>query len=73
MANFLICLILGTWAIAIAVFSVQNATAIAIKFFWFQSFSMPIGVALAFCFTLGLLAVPVIQIVWRVTRLLGSE
>lgn len=73
MANLLICLILGTWAMAIAVFSVQNAAAISIKFLFFQSFAIPVGVALAFCFALGLLGAALVQILWQLTRFLGPS
>jgi len=73
MANLLICLILGVWAMAIAIFSVQNAAAISIKFLFFQSFAMPVGVALAFCFALGLLGAALVQILWQLTRFLGPS
>jgi uncharacterized integral membrane protein len=73
MANFLICLILGGWVMAIAVFSVQNATAISVRFLFFQSFAVPVGVTLAFCFSLGLLGAAFVQIVWQLTRFLGPD
>lgn len=73
MANLLICLILAAWALAFAIFSVQNAAAISVKFLFFQSFEMPVGVALAFCFALGLLGAALVQILWRLTRFLGPS
>ena len=41
---------------AIAIFSVQNATPISLKFLWLTSVPIPMGVIFAFSLCLGLLA-----------------
>lgn len=52
-APILTSLIVGLLASAIAILSVQNATQISLKFFNSQSIPLPIGVILAFSFSLG--------------------
>ena len=42
-------LILAIWVLAIAIFSVQNATLVSLKFLGFESIQLPVGVVLAFC------------------------
>ncbi|MDA0672767.1 MAG: hypothetical protein O3C67_03555 [Cyanobacteria bacterium] len=37
------------WIVAIAILSVQNATPVALRFLWFQSVELPLGVILSFC------------------------
>ncbi|MDY6781684.1 MAG: LapA family protein [Cyanobacteriota bacterium] len=54
LANGLSSIIVATWAIAIAVFSVQNYTLISLNFLTFTSVPIPLGVLLAFCFAGGL-------------------
>jgi uncharacterized integral membrane protein len=62
-ANLIACLILAVWAIAIALFSVQNATPVSLKLLGFESIQMPVGVVLAFSagigVMLGAIALPV--------------
>lgn len=65
MVTLLLCLILSAWIAAIAILSVQNATAIAVQFLWFRSIDLPLGVILAFSVVLGLLSVAVAQLLWR--------
>jgi len=48
-ANLLASLILAIWVLAIAIFSVQNATLVSLKFLGFESIQLPVGVVLAFC------------------------
>ena len=52
-APILTSLIVGLLASAIAILSVQNATQIPLKFFNQQSIPLPIGVILAFSFSIG--------------------
>lgn len=46
-ANLIACLMLASWAIAIAIFSVQNATPVSLKLLGFESIQIPVGVVLA--------------------------
>ncbi|NJL82565.1 MAG: DUF1049 domain-containing protein [Chloroflexaceae bacterium] len=49
-ANFLFSLMIAAWIGCIAIFSVQNFDpAVSIKFLFFESVRLPIGVLLAFC------------------------
>ncbi|WP_338022455.1 LapA family protein [Argonema antarcticum] len=48
-AYLLASLILAIWVLAIAIFSVQNATLVSLKFLGFESIQLPVGVVLAFC------------------------
>lgn len=61
-ANLVACLILAVWGIAIAIFSVQNATPVSLKMLGFESIQMPVGVVLAFSggigVVLGAIAIP---------------
>lgn len=52
-APILTSLIVGLLASAIAILSVQNATQIPLKFFNQQSIPLPIGLILAFSFSIG--------------------
>jgi uncharacterized integral membrane protein len=45
--------ILAIWILAIAIFSVQNATPVSLKFLAFESIQIPVGVVLAFCVAIG--------------------
>ncbi len=65
MVTFVLCLILSLWIAAIAVLSVQNATAVSVQFLWFRSVELPLGVILAFSVAAGLLSVAVTQLPWQ--------
>lgn len=54
-------LIVGLWASAIAILSVQNATLISLKFLAFQSIQLPIGLILAFSFSVGVIVAALLQ------------
>jgi len=47
--------ILAFWISAIAILAVQNATPISLRFLFFESVQLPVGVILAFSVALGLL------------------
>lgn len=47
--SLLLALIPALWIIAIAILSVQNATPVSLRFLWFQSVELPLGVVLSFC------------------------
>jgi uncharacterized integral membrane protein len=61
LANFLTSMILAIWIGAIAILSVQNYTPVALRFFNFQSFEMPVGLVLAFSVGLGLVGTAIAQ------------
>jgi uncharacterized integral membrane protein len=67
MINFIIYMILSGWLVAIAILSVQNATAIQLRFLLFQSIRLPSGVLLAMCFSIGLLATAAAALLWQLT------
>jgi uncharacterized integral membrane protein len=51
------------WIAAIAILSVQNATAVSLQFLAFRSVPMPIGVVLAFSAALGMVGGAVGQVI----------
>ena len=53
--NLIACLILAVWAIAIALFSVQNATPVSLRMLGFESIQMPVGVVLVFSGGIGVM------------------
>lgn len=64
---FLISLVIAAGVVATAIFSVQNATAVSVQLLVFRTVQMPVGIVLAIAATGGLLAVPLGQLVWRLT------
>ena len=55
LTNLMIALLIAFWLGAIAIFSIQNITAVSLKFLFWQSIQLPVGVLLAFCVGLGLI------------------
>lgn len=47
--------IVAVWIAAIAILTVQNASPISLKFLFFESIQLPVGVILAFSVVSGLL------------------
>jgi uncharacterized integral membrane protein len=47
-------LIIATGMVLMAVISIQNITAISLQFLFFRSVEIPLGVLLAFSFSVGL-------------------
>ena len=54
--NLLACLILASWAIALAIISVQNATPVSLRMLGFETIQIPIGIVLAFSAAIGVIA-----------------
>lgn len=48
-------LIISSWIMAIAIFSIQNIQTVSVKFLTFESITLPVGVLLAFCGVVGLI------------------
>ncbi|BAY25669.1 hypothetical protein NIES2100_54750 [Calothrix sp. NIES-2100] len=65
-SKFLISVVIAVWVMAIALISVQNATLVRLKFLSFQSIQIPVGLVLAFCVCVGLVAITVLQPLWGV-------
>lgn len=55
LSNLIISLIIAAWIGAIAVFSIQNIQGVSLRFLFFQTFELPLGVLLAFSVGVGLL------------------
>ncbi|MGK7901408.1 MAG: DUF1049 domain-containing protein [Hormoscilla sp.] len=60
----LMAIVLALWVSAIAIISVQNSTAISLKFIVFQSVSLPVGIMLGFTVGVGVIAGAIAQPLW---------
>ena len=47
--NVIVAVVMAFWIGAIAIFSIQNITAVSLKFLFWESIQLPIGVLLSFC------------------------
>lgn len=54
-ASLLACSILTIWVVAIAIFSVQNATPVSLQLLGYESIKLPVGVVLAFSSGIGVM------------------
>jgi lipopolysaccharide assembly protein A len=54
-AGLLDTIIIATWVIAIAIFSIQNIQNVSIKFLIFESITVPVGILLAACSVIGMI------------------
>jgi lipopolysaccharide assembly protein A len=54
-AGLLNTLMIASWIIAIAIFSIQNIQNVSIKFLIFESITVPVGILLAFCSVIGMI------------------
>jgi uncharacterized integral membrane protein len=61
--SLLLALIPALWIAAIAILSVQNATPVSLRFLWFQSVELPLGVVLSFC-AAGAMVVTAALVTW---------
>ncbi|MBC6476823.1 MAG: DUF1049 domain-containing protein [Hormoscilla sp. GM7CHS1pb] len=64
----LIAIVLALWVSAIAILSVQNPTAISLKFLGFQSIRLPLGVMLGFTVGVGVVAGAIAQPLLTIAR-----
>lgn len=55
LASLLSSLLLATWVVAIAIFSIQNIQDVSVKFLNLESITVPVGVLLAFCSGIGMI------------------
>jgi uncharacterized integral membrane protein len=73
MIAVLIALLISAWMGAIALLSVQNATPVTLRFLWFQSVELPMGIVLAGAAIAGLMLIVLIQSLWRLMGLLSGS
>lgn len=59
--NLLLSVIVALWIMAIAIVSVQNATRVSLRFITFESIQVPVGLVLAFCVAIGMIATTIVQ------------
>ncbi|MGK7880717.1 MAG: lipopolysaccharide assembly protein LapA domain-containing protein [Crocosphaera sp.] len=55
LTNVIVAVIIAFWIGAISIFSIQNITAVSLKFLFWESIQLPIGVLLSFCLGGGLI------------------
>ncbi len=55
LTNVMVALLIAFWIGAIAIFSIQNITTVAVKFLFWESIKLPVGVLLSFCVAGGFL------------------
>lgn len=67
LASLLTSIVVAVWVVAIAIFSVQNATPVSLKFMNFQSIQLPVGLVLAFSAGLGIICMALTQPLWTST------
>lgn len=61
-------IVLAIFVSAIAIISVQNATAYSLKFLLFQSVPLPVGVMLGFTVAVGVIVGAIAQPLWSISR-----
>ena len=67
LANLLTSLVLAGWIAAIAIFSIQNITPVAVNFLGFETIKMPIGLVLAFSVGIGAIGGAILPVLWQLT------
>ncbi|CCQ61935.1 lipopolysaccharide assembly protein LapA domain-containing protein [Crocosphaera watsonii] len=55
LTNVMVAVMMAFWIGAIAIFSIQNITGVSLKFLFWESIELPIGVLLSFCLGGGLI------------------
>ncbi len=71
--NLLTSIIVAGWISAIAILSVQNYTAVSVKFLSFESIEMPVGIVLGFAVGVGLVCGAIVPWLWQVTGQEGES
>lgn len=64
-ANLIAATLIMGWIVSVSVFSIQNIQPVSIRFLFWQSITMPIGVLLAFCVGFGLIFGAILPILGR--------
>ncbi|PMB19852.1 hypothetical protein CEN40_14845 [Fischerella thermalis CCMEE 5205] len=60
-------IVLVFWIMVVALLSVQNATPVSLQFLGFRSIQLPVGLLLALCASVGMIAMALLQPLWRLT------
>lgn len=71
--NLLSTLLLAAWVVAAAVLAVQNATGVSLRFLGGQTIQIPVGVLLALCVAVGVVAGAIVPLVWRISNSLSGK
>lgn len=61
----MVALVMAFWIGAIAIFSIQNITAVSLKFLFWESIKLPVGVLLSFCAAGGFLLGSVLPVLFQ--------
>lgn len=64
-ANFLSSLIVAGWIGAIALLSIQNIKPVSLRFLYFESIEIPVGLVLAFSVGLGTIGGAILPLLWQ--------
>jgi len=64
-ANLLSSLIVAGWIGAIALLSIQNIKPVSLKFLYFESIEIPVGLVLAFSVGLGMISGAILPPLWQ--------
>ena len=62
--NLLIACIFTIWIVLVATFSIQNITLVSLKFFFFKSVEIPIGVLLSMILGLGFIVGAIVPLLF---------
>ena len=73
MANLLTSLIIAFWISAIALLSVQNARPVSLRFLFWQSVEIPVGLVLAFTAAFGMTGMALLLPAQQTPHLQGKE
>ncbi|MEA5509991.1 LapA family protein [Crocosphaera sp. UHCC 0190] len=73
LTNFMVAGLIAFWLGAIAIFSIQNITAVSLTFLLWQSIKLPIGVLLAFCVSGGFILGALLPILWQPLKPKGKR
>ncbi|MEL4894834.1 LapA family protein [Crocosphaera sp. Alani8] len=49
LTNVMVAVVIAFWVGAIAIFSIQNVITVSLKFLFWESIKLPVGVLLSFC------------------------
>jgi uncharacterized integral membrane protein len=71
--NLFSSLLLAFWVVAAAVLAVQNVTGVSLRFLGGQTIQIPVGVLLALCVALGVVAGAIVSFVWRISNSLSGK
>ncbi|NEQ66912.1 MAG: DUF1049 domain-containing protein [Symploca sp. SIO1B1] len=65
LANLLSSVIVAGWLGAIALLSIQNIKLVSLRFLYFESIELPVGLVLAFSVALGIIGGAMVLPLWQ--------